>query len=274
MRKTSHALLAALSLAGPTAARAADLDYDFLRGPEYDPPVAVTTIDWSGVYLGGHGGWSRASEKSATSFSLIANTASIKHPDADLDSYGISTLSSQTRRKGDGSFGAFIGYNFQFDDIVVGVEADYTKFDLNVASVDAAKREPTPFSNGLYTIGVSGTKIQDFGTIRGRAGYAFGNFLPFVTGGIAIGRARVFDNLISQAYSYAQPSGLTQFGAATSYGSAKTKTIGGITFGGGIEYAITTNVLLRAEYQYVHFDDFEQHKSDIKTVRGGAAVKF
>ena len=56
---------------------------------------------------------------------------------------------------------------------------------------------------------------------------------------------------------------------------SKTKTIGGVAGGFGIEYAITPNILLRAEYQYVLFQDFNGHKS--RTEHGfaaGPAVKF
>jgi outer membrane immunogenic protein len=50
--------------------------------------------------------------------------------------------------------------------------------------------------------------------------------------------------------------------------------IGGVALGAGLEFALTSNIMLRGEYQYVLFNDFKGHSAEINTVRGGAAVKF
>lgn len=156
------------------------------------------------------------------------------------------------------------------------------------------------YNNVVSLSGTSRTKIEDLGTIRARAGYALGNFLPFVTGGLAIGRARISDTVGIQTYGFdqttyqsnvtnAQSAYVGRYGyrvfdqtnpsagvpfPATSYGSRKTKVVGGFTLGAGIEYAITSNILLRGEYQYVLLNDFDGHKINVNTVRGGAAYKF
>ncbi len=52
------------------------------------------------------------------------------------------------------------------------------------------------------------------------------------------------------------------------------KTIGGIALGFGLEYALTPNILLRGEYQYINFQSFNGHNAELNTIRGGAAVKF
>ena len=57
MRTVTFPLLAVLGLCGVPSAQAADLDYDYLRGAEYDPIPAPVAIDWTGVYVGGHGGY-------------------------------------------------------------------------------------------------------------------------------------------------------------------------------------------------------------------------
>ncbi|TXM95295.1 porin family protein [Methylobacterium sp. WL103] len=303
MRKTSHALLAALSLAGPTAARAADLDYDFLRGPDYDPPAAVTTIDWSGVYLGGHGGYSSAALGFKNAYQPLVYRQT--HDTSAESIFNTSTLMSpSSKRVGDTSFGAFAGYNFQFDEIVVGIEADYTSFGRTGTTTDGVGRIKSRDDGVVETLSLTGhsvTKINDFGTIRARAGYALGNFLPFVTGGFAIGRARIADGVTvedsgfnattfaaNQALTAGKPAYVYNFGYrafnqanptagvpyTTVINQSKTKTVGGIALGGGLEYAITPSILLRAEYQYVLFNDFDGHKANLNTVRGGAAVKF
>lgn len=315
MRHVSRALLA-LSLAGPAAAQAADLDYDFLRGPEYDRPVEVTTIDWSGVYVGGHGGYSSAALGFNNVFQPIVATA-LRQTYFETTMNASSLLVTRPQRVGGTSFGAYAGWNYQFDETVVGIEVDYTRFAKIGASENEISRFTIGTDNYLHAIsldGKSSTRIEDYGSIRARAGYAIGSFLPFVTGGLAIGRAQIADTVNIQAYEYdqaayranaaladqsqavaVQHNGYTSFNpkypdpnsppadpketkstlaAPLPYGNAKTKTVGGVALGGGLEYAITSNILLRAEYQYVLFNDFDGHKANINTVRGGAAVKF
>ncbi len=48
----------------------------------------------------------------------------------------------------------------------------------------------------------------------------------------------------------------------------------GVALGAGLEFALTSNIVLRGEYQYILFNDFDGHKVNVNTVRGGAAVKF
>lgn len=262
MRVRSLAVLA-LSLAGPSSALAADLDYDFLRGSDYDPPAAVAAIDWSGVYLGGHAGYSSAAVGYKNAYQ---QTLADYFRARDIETeFGVSTLlTAPSQRVGGTTFGAFAGYNVQLDDIVVGIEGDYTRFDNRSFSRDSIASSVTTSSGineRVFLTGLSRTDIQDYGTLRARAGYALGSFLPFVTGGLAIGRATVYDQ-IGVPSEISRPS------------RPKVKTVGGLALGGGLEYAITPSILLRAEYQYVLFNDFDGHKANINTVRGGAAVKF
>jgi outer membrane immunogenic protein len=315
MRTVTFPLLAVLGLCGLSHARAADLDYDYLRGAEYDPVPAPVT-DWSGVYLGGHGGYTSAglSQRSAMQ-STLANYFSNR----DIENeFSVSKyLSLPGSRARGASFGAFAGYNVQFDEIVLGAEADYTHTDQNSWSSGSIGRIVTTAAGNAEVVnlsGISNTRIDDYGSIRARAGYAFGNLLPFVTAGVAIGRATINDTVAVQNYGYSAttyasnqaltagqaPVAVYNHGYATfnqnyplvrttptgqgvqtiPYGptlltaNARTKTIGGAALGFGLEYAITPNILVRGEYQYVRFQDFNGHAAQLNTVRGGAALKF
>lgn len=305
MRKLPLALLATLSIVGSSSAYAADLDYDVLRGTDYEPPAAAATIDWSGIYIGGHGGYSSAALGFKGAFQpLIYQQTHASTAETDLNASSLITPGS--KRVGDRGFGAYAGYNVQFDEVVIGIEADYTSFGRDGTTSDSIARTRTNSTGLLETVALAGTsttKINDFGTIRARAGYAFGNLLPFVTGGLAIGRARIADGVAIQDYGYSLttynanqvlttggPAYVDNFGYKAGTFSqtdpskgvpytktvmqSKTKTVGGVTLGGGLEYAITPSILLRAEYQYVLFNDFDGHKANVNTVRGGAAVKF
>lgn len=315
MRTVTLPLLVVLGLAGLNTAQAADLDYDYLRGAEYDP-APVRTIDWSGVYLGGHGGYASAGFSQRDAFqSSLANY----FRDRDIENeFSVSNLIGPPGSRARGpSFGAFAGYNLQFDEIVLGIEADYTHTDLKSWSNDAISRIYTTqagMSESVTLAGMSNTRIQDYGTVRARAGYAFGNFLPYVTGGLAVGQVTFTDTVSVQNYGYdaltykanqalttGAPAAVYNHGyntfnpnyplysspppvgggtrtvpsaATTLTANARTKTVGGFALGGGVEYAITSDILLRGEYQFVRFQNFNGHEAQLNTVRGGAAVKF
>ena len=299
MRTVTFPLLAVLGLCGVITARAADLDYDYLRGADYDP-VPAPVVDWSGVYLGVHGGYTSAGLGSRGALQPLIYRDS--HDTTGESDFRASTLLNPlSTRVGSGSFGAFTGYNAQFDQFVFGVEADYTYFDRMGVSSDGLARSQTTAAGFYQAVNLSGstaTRVEDYGTLRARVGYALGNFLPYVTGGVAIGRARIADTTTYQNYgfnlnaynanlagtpTYVNSFGYTSFSSTAPYNGtpytsiqsqSKTKVVGGVAAGAGIEYAITPNILLRAEYQYVLFSDFDGHKVNLNTVRAGAALKF
>jgi outer membrane immunogenic protein len=118
--------------------------------------------------------------------------------------------------------GAHMGLQAQFSQFVLGVEGD-----IEGASV----RGSTVFA------GVTGSSREDVeSTYRLRAGYAFDRVLLYATGGLAIAD---FNN----SYNNGLPGGLDSF----------NHTRFGWTGGGGIEYAITNNWSIRAEYRYTEF---------------------
>jgi outer membrane immunogenic protein len=99
-------------------------------------------------------------------------------------------------------------------------------------------------------------------TARGRAGFAFDRFLPFVTGGLAVGNVN---------------ANVPGFGSASN-----TNT--GWTVGGGLEYALSRNITAKAEYLHVDLGSFNcgaactgtPSNVDLTTnlVRGGVNLKF
>lgn len=296
------ATLALLTSVLATPALAADLDYGVLRGSDDDylPPAPV--VDWSGFYVGGHGGYSSAALGFGNAFqSIVANA--LRYTYAETEMHASQFLAARSIHASGTSYGVFAGVNYQFDEAVVGIEADYTYFGKTGAAFDQIARIMKTSNGHLNTVALAGeasTEIEDYGTIRGRLGYGFGNFLPFVTGGLALGRATVRDTVAIQNYSYDEAAYKTnQAGGpqtyvnhdgyqsfdqkdppgsipapGTIYGATKKVTVAGIAVGGGLEYAITPNFLLRGEYQYVLFNDFQGHKAELNTVRGGAAIKF
>ncbi len=113
-----------------------------------------------------------------------------------------------------GLAGGQLGYNWQFGQFVYGVEADGDWTDLR----------------GTDCGGASCRTRNDFlSTVRGRAGIAIDRLMPYVTGGLAVGNIR-----------------------ATVPGFAGIdQTNAGWTAGGGLEYALSNNWTVKAEYLFV-----------------------
>jgi outer membrane immunogenic protein len=105
--------------------------------------------------------------------------------------------------------------------LVVGVEGD----------VDWSGIKDT--TTTLCPLGCE-TRNTWLATVRGRLAYAFDRFLPFLTGGLAVGDITANRPLF--------PGGST--------------TTAGWTVGGGLEFAVLSNVTIKAEYLYVSLGDF------------------
>jgi outer membrane immunogenic protein len=140
--------------------------------------------------------------------------------------------------------GGFVGYNVQFDNspIVVGVETD-----LNWSDQDGKRSR----NGGRFK------QESDWnGAVRGRIGYAFDRFLVYGAAGVAY-----------QDREVKRPNGRRD-----------SKTAVGWTVGGGVETALTDNVVARAEYRYSDYgsDRIAGAKSSATEhrVMGGIAVKF
>ena len=225
---------AALALALlSTTAFAADLP-SRRAPPVYAPPPAIPVFTWTGVYVGGQVGY--AFNRDSAFASATAN--------------GVGLASTSAKENGVIG-GAHIGYNFSTQSLpflggalgtggVFGIEGD-------VDGTSARARY------ALGGIGVTGSdKIQ--GSIRGRLGFAVDRTLFYATGGAAFGGLK---------NSYV--NGIT--GATDSL----SRTRVGYTVGGGVEYAITNNWSLRAEYRYTDFG----HYTDVLggATAGGVAVR-
>ncbi|OLL40803.1 porin [Bartonella henselae] len=112
------------------------------------------------------------------------------------------------------------------------------------------------------------------GATRVRIGFtAADRIMPYVAGGVSYAQVQaVSSTKVTQAADDAEIASAQLFD--------KTKTLVGFTLGGGVDFAMTDNVLLRAEYRYSDFGKkkFEKEGSEFsyKTndFRVGVAYKF
>ena len=184
-------------------ALAADYGIPILRGSE--PPAPVVTVGpatftrWTGFYFGGDIGVSSAySDFSKTTLPLVQ--FSLQHTTVESSDHP-----SDFQVLGKGSAvaaggGAFLGYNTQWQDLVLGVEATYTHVNLNTiaSSVPNGVGRFFPDVNTAVNVSASGNlDLTDYGTARGRAGYVVGNLLPYGFIGMAVGRASYSVNTAS-----------------------------------------------------------------------------
>jgi outer membrane immunogenic protein len=160
------------------------------------PPAIAPAYNWSGFYLGinGGGGWGHSNW------------------DTSSDRIGLSG----------GLVGGTAGYNWQIGSAVLGLEGDIDWANLKGSNAST-----------LCPLGCS-TSDTWLSTVRGRAGYAFGGVLPYVTGGLAVGDIR----------------------AATPGFPGASNTNAGWTAGAGIEVGLTGNWSAKAEYLYVDLGRF------------------
>jgi outer membrane immunogenic protein len=206
MKNAFAFLLVALTLP-LSAALAADLSGPSAV-PSFEQVIPASTHDWTGAYVGAHvgGAWGDVDQRQ-TNGGMDEGPFSYS-PDGIV-------------------FGGTAGYNFQFGNVVLGVEADLGYMDLNgsgtIPSSNPSAHQDLSLDGGLY------------GDVTARAGLAFNKVLVYGKGGFAF-----YDG------------GALQQTTNPGYTADGTSTFTGWTAGGGIEYAWTDNISLKIEYQ--HFD--------------------
>jgi outer membrane immunogenic protein len=242
----------AAAVLGMSAASAADLG-----GPRYgsikDEPVYEKPFSWTGFYIGAHGGyaWGEFEDEG--------------NPAAD-----------PKRIKG-GFGGAQIGYNYQRpNNIVLGIEADIS---IGGPGKDWLGHKISGNQHDPY---FGSDEVEWFGTVRARAGYAMGRFLPYVTGGVIFG-----ENKHSLGCDRSVAPGGSTGCRAGEFETSDSKLSVGWVVGAGVEYALRDNWTIKAEYLYADIGtgkvdlvdpnypniqrDFDGH---MNLVRAGINYKF
>jgi outer membrane immunogenic protein len=247
MKKILLAATAATAIAAP--ALAADLP---ARTYSKAPVMVSPVYDWSGFYIGANAGgaWENTQANySYTSFPASAppGFADVFGPGGPFNVGGGSAVSSALAqgfipgslgKKHVGVFtaGGQVGYNAQFNQFVLGVEADLNWLNGDHKTTGfVASPNVAPLTN----VSSQSAGLQWLGTVRGRFGFAADRALFYVTGGLAYGEAK------------ASSAAFVSDGINPDlYAGSISKVRTGYTVGGGLEYAITNNVTLKGEYLY------------------------
>ena len=245
-------MIAGLMIAG--AAQAADMP---LKAPPRAYPVPEVS-DWTGFYLGVHGGygWGRAK------------------PD-DFDIVDLTDAPFHNPKPKGGVFGGHAGYNWQKGSFVGGLEVDYSFARLKETQSFSESFDDPNCEDDCFTETHSRTlrsKVDALASARARAGFLVtDSLLAYGTAGIGWARSQA-----TATFTDCTP------GCETSSFTAKTNNFGWVA-GGGLEYKLTQNVLLRGEYLHYDFGSTSyafqpfgtiNAKLNVDVARGGLSFKF
>ena len=272
---------------------AADYDLPVLRGSEPLAPVMTvgpaTFTRWSGFYLGGqlsYGGTNTdfsGATAPLVSFSLRNTTLEADQSPSQYQVLG--------RASGDGfGAGGFIGYNTQWQDLIIGFEGNYTRTSLTATASTTPIARVVSAGSATYSVNLTGTgtlDLTDYASIRGRAGWVLGNLLPYGFAGVAIGRASYsVTSLVSGQQSsgtppFPNPDGTCTAPSATCMNYSFSNSAGqsnallyGYSVGLGLDWAVTPNLFLRSEFEFVQFVPLNSITVNIISARVGAGLKF
>lgn len=245
----ASAVLSAAVFAGMMPAEAADL---LAPMPVKAAPfVPAPVFSWSGWYVGLHGGYGWGHDDAGVtidpaSFPMLPNEA-VSPPIPGPIALGGSNPQGALA-------GGQFGYNFQVDRAVFGFEADISWSDLKSSRSAGFAFNLTDSGDigKLVGTGTAETRLDWFGTVRGRVGYAFDRFLPYVTGGLAYGDIKRTLTFTGTTFDTGTtpPILLGQTG-----GTASTSSVHfGWAAGVGADFAVTDRWVLRAEYMHLNFD--------------------
>ncbi|MCB1521353.1 MAG: porin family protein [Hyphomicrobiaceae bacterium] len=175
----------------------------------YVEPVRV--FSWRGFYAGINGGYAWGSNDP-----IVVNGGAASGALAAIDPDGWL-------------LGGQVGYNMQFDRLVLGVEADLQGGDVSGGTAGVI----TPAG----VAAVASSDLNWLSTVRARAGIAHDRMLFYVTGGVA---------WADMDYALASAAGTAITGSDTATG---------YVVGGGVEWALAPNWTAKAEYLYIDLDD-------------------
>ena len=230
-------IAATVALGTASGAQAADL----AARPYTKAPSAVAAVyDWTGFYVGGNVGYGWGGNTDP-SLSLV-NPGNAGNVTTFLTTGfpGRSSGNQFPNLNPDGVFGGLqSGYDRQFGTWVLGVVADIQGADFtarrNAFTTLAATAADT-------TEGLS-AKITWFGTVRGKAGFAMGDWLAYGTGGLAYG------NTESSISLFCTPGGGGCAGVSFAGNRSEVKV--GWSAGAGISKAFAGNWNVGVEYLHI-----------------------
>ncbi|WP_375613335.1 MULTISPECIES: outer membrane protein [unclassified Bartonella] len=281
------------ALISASAAQAADV----VIPRETAPAViaAAPSFSWTGFYLGGQVG-------------NFSSKTKVTIPGEDKELVKKDNTPSPSGFMG----GIYAGSNVDLGNgLILGVETDAVWADREESKtareLTLTKEDVAFFNNALekakvelkdqqrFEIGDKVTEKHSYkekwsGATRVRIGFAaVDRIMPYVAGGIAYAQVQGIQSVTGKgervkgeqkADVVENPSIKQNVDLTGGTWADDTKTMVGFTIGGGVDFAMTDNVLLRAEYRYSDFgkkkfaNDTREFNYKTNDFRVGVAYKF
>jgi opacity protein-like surface antigen len=284
-----YLLVATGLIASACAAFGAELELPTLRGGSdaFVPAAPVVSWRWDGFYFGGQAGYGIASHNfDTTTQDLVA------HELRQLALERVAHVSTwDVLGKGDTrsqSYGGFFGYNIGWEGVIMGLEFNFSRTNFFKDAPTTPISIRTAAGGNTYDVTLTGSAsihITDMATLRARAGFEYGNFLPYAMIGVAAGRADVARSAtvsgLQNPTPPPNPNSCDPLATPPCVPFIFTETdsrsgafIYGWAIGGGLEMMLMPNVFVRGEYEYVGFAPIWGIKTAVNTARVGLGFKF
>ena len=194
-------------------------------------PEQHELCNWTGFYIGANVGYAFEANSDVT---LDLGGAWGSAGANGADKIAITPFGSHDLKMDGVVAGGFFGYNYQWNNFVLGVEAGANYVDLSDS-----------FNSGLIFVPASGDSVgvrhsvetNFVGTFGPRIGYAFNRLLLYVTGGVAFGDVKFSQEVVEPEFLFVER------------GSTDDIEVGWMA-GGGLQYCLTEHWSVRAEYRY------------------------
>jgi outer membrane immunogenic protein len=204
-----------------------------------EPAPVVVPFSWTGFYAGLNAGVN-VSQRTVRPSLYVTDPTSYYTP-AIMAEYN------------PGSFGAHrngfigggqIGFNYQINTWVLGGEADFMGSTLRARGSAIRTLGIDPITTEPSSIAISNRLQQNWlGTVRARIGYAFDRSWLYVTGGLAYGSVKSSTEMVLT-------DNLASGRAVFNWAGHNDQTKLGYAVGGGVEYALSDQWIIRGEYLY------------------------
>jgi outer membrane immunogenic protein len=212
--------------------------------PSYlNAPAVAQAYTWNGFYVGLNAGGFLSSANANTSTTCTVAQCYLINPNT---TNLFNSVGSQRDNPSGFIGGAQAGFNWQFSNLVAGLETDFQSF-RQVGSGSATAIYPT-LAPAAFTVSQS-FSTNWLWTLRPRIGIASNNWLFYATGGVAV-------TAVNARWSF-----LDVF--ADTENASISRTRAGWTVGGGAEYALAHGWSLKAEYLHLDFGNLQTTSSNL-----------
>ncbi len=263
------------------------------------PAAGAESVSWSGPYLGVQGGYGWRNLKLGASDELVYQVSSLYVPQRGVVVVPgtIVSVPAASASKGGWSYGGQLGYDFQLDRMVLGLEGDLA-FGSQSVSLGYSQGLLSTALTPPTSVTVSRSARASLAwSVRARAGYAVSDsLLLYATGGLAGAKLRLkaedsfFDPggiaapntggpnapaaCLQPGYNSVNCPGTADFGPSGPVvtQASQSKTQLGWTIGAGAEWRLNRRLGLGLEYRYTDLGHTAYSFPNATIVSQGATI--